>query len=197
MIYPTLVRMAQEWNLRYPLVDGHGNFGSVDGDPPGAMRYTEAACRPTARRCSTTSTSDTVDFLANYDETRAGADGPPRALPEPALQRRLRHRGRHGDQHAARTTSARWWTPAVLLIEDPEVTLDELMKVIPGPDFPTGGMILGAQGIREAYETGRGSIIMQARAIIEPLDRNRMSIIVTELPYQVNKARWSSRSPSW
>jgi DNA gyrase subunit A len=187
-IYPTLARMAQDWNLRYPLVEGHGNFGSVDGDPPGAMRYTE--CRLSRYGAAMLEDIDqrTVDFMPNFDQTRQEPAVLPGRFPN------LLCNGSAGIAVGMATNMpphnlGEVVDACLLLISRPDATLDEVMKVLPGPDFPTAGEILGIHGIREAYETGRGSIMMQARAAIEPMERGRNAIIITELPYQVNKAQ--------
>jgi DNA gyrase subunit A len=187
-IYPTLARMAQEWNLRYPLVEGHGNFGSVDGDPPGAMRYTE--CRLSRYGAEMLADIDqrTVDFIPNFDQTRQEPVVLPGRFPN------LICNGSAGIAVGMATNMpphnlSEVVDACVLLADNENAKLNEVMKVLPGPDFPTAGLILGVHGIREAYETGRGSIQMQARATIEPLERGRNAIIVTELPYGVNKAQ--------
>ena len=188
VIYPTLARLAQDWNMRYMLVDGHGNFGSVDGDPPAAMRYTEARMSAYGAEMLADIDRDTVDYIANYDQTREEPTVLPARFPN------LLCNGASGIAVGMATNLpphnlGEVVDACALVIDDPEVTLDKLMKVIPGPDFPTGAMILGRSGIKQAYETGRGSITMQARANIEPLDSGRTAIIITELPYQVNKAQ--------
>ena len=188
VIYPTLARMAQEWNMRYPLVDGHGNFGSVDGDPPAAMRYTEARMSAYGAEMLADIDRNTVDFVANYDQTRTEPTVLPGRFPN------LLCNGGSGIAVGMATNIpphnlGEVVDACALLIDDPDAGLDKVMKVLPGPDFPTGALILGRAGIRQAYETGRGSIAMQARATIEPLDGGRTAIIVTELPYQVNKAQ--------
>jgi DNA gyrase subunit A len=188
VIYPTLARLAQDWNMRYMLVDGHGNFGSVDGDPPAAMRYTEARMSAYGAEMLADIDRDTVDFAPNYDQTRQEPTVLPARFPN------LLCNGASGIAVGMATNLpphnlSEVVDACALMIEDPDVTLGELMKVLPGPDFPTGGLILGLAGIRQAYETGRGSITMQARVNIEPLDSGRTAIIVTELPYQVNKAQ--------
>ncbi len=188
VVYPTLARLAQDWNMRYMLVDGHGNFGSVDGDPPAAMRYTEARMSVYGAQMLADIEKDTVDFAANYDQTREEPLVLPAAFPN------LLCNGGSGIAVGMATNIPPHNLGEVvdgcaLLIEDPEVELKDLMKAIPGPDFPTGALILGKSGIKNAYETGRGSITMQARVNIEPLDSGRTSLIVTELPYQVNKAQ--------
>jgi len=187
-IYPTLARMAQEWNLRYPLVEGHGNFGSVDGDPPGAMRYTECRLSRYGAEMLTDIDQRTVDFMPNFDQTRQEPLVLPGRFPN------LLCNGSAGIAVGMATNMpphnlSEVVDACVLLINRQDATLDEVMKLLPGPDFPTAGEILGIHGIREAYETGRGSIMMQARAAIEPMERGRNAIIITELPYQVNKAQ--------
>jgi DNA gyrase subunit A len=188
VIYPTLARLAQDWNLRYPLVDGQGNFGSVDGDPPGAMRYTE--CRLSRYGAEMLEDIDqrTVDFIPNFDQTRQEPLVLPGRFPN------LLCNGSAGIAVGMATNIpphnlGEVVDACVLLINNEDASLDEVMRVLPGPDFPTAGLILGVRGIREAYESGRGSIQMQARASIEPLERGRHAIIVTELPYGVNKAQ--------
>jgi DNA gyrase subunit A len=187
-IYPTLARMAQDWNLRYPLVEGHGNFGSVDGDPPGAMRYTE--CRLSHFGASMLGDIDqrTVDFMPNFDQTKQEPLVLPGRFPN------LLCNGTTGIAVGMATNMpphnlGEVVDACVMLADNEDATLAEVMQVLPGPDFPTAGLILGVRGIREAYETGRGSIVVQARATIEPMERGRNAIIVTELPYGVNKAQ--------
>jgi DNA gyrase subunit A len=187
VVYPTLARLAQEWNMRYALVDGHGNFGSVDGDPPAAMRYTEARMSVFGAEMLADIDQDTVDFIQNYDQTRTEPTVLPGSFPN------LLCNGGSGIAVGMATNLpphnlGEVVDACALLIDDPEATLDEIMKVLPGPDFPTGALILGTSGIREAYEKGRGSIRMQARAVIEPMDGGKSAILITELPYQVNKA---------
>jgi len=187
VVYPTLARLAQEWNMRYPLVDGHGNFGSVDGDPPAAMRYTEARMSAFGAQMLADIDQDTVDYVQNYDQTRTEPTVLPGMFPN------LLCNGGSGIAVGMATNMAphnlgEVVAACALLIDNPEATLDEIMEVVPGPDFPTGALILGTTGIREAYESGRGSIRMQARAVIEPMDGGRNAILITELPYQVNKA---------
>ena len=192
IIYPTMVRLAQGFNMRYPLVDGQGNFGSVDGDPPAAMRYTEARLTRVAEEMLADIEKETVDFIPNFDQTREEPSVLPAQSAESAGQRRFGHRRGHGDQHSA-AQSARDRGAAVLLIEKPESTLKEIMKLVPGPDFPTGGYIAGREGILQAYKTGRGSFIMRAKAAIEQTGKERENIVITEIPFQVNKARLIER----
>lgn len=186
VVYPTLARLAQEWNLRYPLIDGHGNFGSVDGDPPAAMRYTEARLSAVGAMLLADIDRNTVDFTPNYDQTTEEPVVLPGAFPN------LLCNGGSGIAVGMATNMAPHNLGEVvdacsLLIENPEATLDDVMRVLPGPDFPTGGFIMGTGGIRQAYETGRGSIIMQARASIEPMEREKQAILITEIPYNLNK----------
>jgi DNA gyrase subunit A len=185
-IYDTLVRLAQDFSMRHPLVDGQGNFGSVDDDPPAAMRYTEARLARLATEMLRDINSDTVDFGPNYD----GQNQEPLVLP--ARFPNLLVNGSTGiavgmatniPPHSLREAVA----ATIAYIDDPEISVEGLMRHMPGPDFPTGGVILGTSGIRNAYETGRGKIRVQARAHIEPLSQGKEAIIVTELPYTVKK----------
>src|SRR4051812_20653174 len=185
-IYDTIVRMAQDFSLRYPLVDGQGNFGSVDDDPAAAMRYTEARLAPIARELLRDLDSDTVDFGPNYD----GSEREPLVLPSRFPN--LLVNGSSGiavgmatniPPHNLRETIA----AVIAYIEDPEIDVPGLMQHIKGPDFPTGGVILGLTGIREAYETGRGRIRVRARAHSEDIGQGKEAIIVTELPFMVKK----------
>lgn len=188
-IYDTLVRMAQDWNSRYPLVHPKGNFGSMDGDPPAAMRYTEAKLTPLGAEILADIDQDTVDYIPNFDETTKEPSVMPAAFPN------LICNGSSGIAVGMATEMAPHNLGEVidacsLLIDrEGDVTVDQLMEVLPGPDFPTGGLILGNAGIREAYATGNGACTMQARTTIEPAENGRTAIIVTELPYQVNKSR--------
>ncbi len=186
-IYDAAVRMAQNFSMRVRLIDGQGNFGSVDGDPPAAMRYTEARLAHAAMALLTDIDKDTVDFQPTYDES----DHEPRVLP--AAYPNLLVNGGNGIAVGMATNIPPHNPTEIIdatlhLLEHPEATLDELMKIVPGPDFPTGAMILGRSGIRNAFETGRGSIVIRARAAIEEIRKDRMAIVVSELPYQVNKA---------
>jgi DNA gyrase subunit A len=185
-IYDTLVRMAQEFALRYPLVDGQGNFGSIDDDPPAAMRYTEARLARLATEMLRDIDANTVDFTPNYDESRQ------EPLILPARFPNLLVNGSAGiavgmatniPPHNLRETI----DATVAYIDDPDIDVAGLMEHIKGPDFPTGGYIVGRQGIQEAYDTGRGRVVMRARAHIEPLRGGKEAIIVTELPFQVKK----------
>ena len=186
-IYDAMVRMAQPFSMRVPLIDGQGNFGSVDGDPPAAMRYTEVRLARAAGMLLDDIDKDTVAFQPNYDESAEE----PRVLP--ASFPNLLINGANGIAVGMATNipphnPGEIIDAALLLAADPETSLDELIRVVPGPDFPTAGIILGRAGIRAAFETGRGSIVLRARAEIEELRGGRQAIIVTELPYQVNKA---------
>src|ERR687886_2939742 len=185
-IYDTLVRLAQDFSMRNPLVDGQGNFGSVDDDPAAAMRYTEARLAPLAREMLRDLDADTVDFVANYSNER----NEPTVLP--ARFPNLLVNGASGiavgmatniPPHNLRETIG----ATVAYIDDPEITTEGLMQHLKGPDFPTGGIILGLGGIRDAYETGRGRIRVRARAHIEPLSHGKEAIIVTELPFMTKK----------
>jgi DNA gyrase subunit A len=185
-IYDTLVRLAQDFAQRYPLVDGQGNFGSVDNDPPAAQRYTEARLAPLATEMLRDIDADTVDFGPNYDESQM------EPLVLPARYPNLLVNGSAGiavgmatniPPHNLRETI----DATIAYIDDPDIDTAGLMKHVKGPDFPTGGIIVGRAGIKEAYETGRGRIVVRARAHIEPLRQGKEAIIVTELPYQVSK----------
>ncbi|WP_410502176.1 DNA gyrase subunit A [Exiguobacterium acetylicum] len=187
-VYDTMVRMAQDFSYRYELVDGHGNFGSVDGDSAAAMRYTEARMSKIAMEIVRDINKNTVDFKDNYD----GSEREPEVLPSRFPN--LLVNGSSGIAVGMATNIPPHQLGEVIdgvlaLSHDPEITIQELMQHIPGPDFPTAGEILGRSGIRRAYETGRGSIIVRAKAEIEQTKKDRERIIVTELPYQVNKAR--------
>jgi DNA gyrase subunit A len=192
VIYPTLVRLAQPWVMRYPLVDGQGNFGSVDDDPPAAMRYTEARLTPVAMEMLADLDKDTVDFVPNFDQTRREPVVLPARFPN------LLVNGASGIAVGMATNIpphnlGEVVDALVALLEDPDLPTEALLKIVKGPDFPTGGLILGRDGIREAYTTGRGSIVMRARATVEELRGGRAAIVVTELPYMVNKAALISR----
>ncbi len=185
-IYDTLVRMGQDFAARYPLIDPQGNFGSLDGDPAGAARYTEARLSPVAMAMLADLDRDTVDYQPTYDEKTTEPVVLPGAVPN------LLCNGASGIAVGYATNIpphnlSEIVDACVALLDDPDLDLKGLMKHVHGPDFPTAGLILGLGGIRDYFETGRGSITMQARAIIEPLDRSREAIIVTELPYQVRK----------
>jgi DNA gyrase subunit A len=187
-VYDSMVRMAQDFSLRYPLVDGHGNFGSVDGDPPAAMRYTEARLAKISLEMTRDINKDTVDFKPNFDEHEMEPVVLPSRFPN------LLVNGSSGIAVGMATNIPPQNLTEVIdgivkVIDEPETTIDELMKIIKGPDFPTAGLIVGKSGIRDAYRTGRGRIIMRAVTNIEQMTANKQRIVVTELPYQVNKAR--------
>ncbi|CDO49039.1 DNA gyrase subunit A [Bartonella tribocorum] len=186
-IYDALVRMAQDFSLRNPLIDGQGNFGSVDGDPPAAMRYTECRLEKVSEELLADIDKDTVDFQDNYD----GREREPVVLP--ARFPNLLVNGSGGIAVGMATNIpphnlSEVVDGCIALIDNPDITLDQIIEIIPGPDFPTGGIILGRSGVRSAYETGRGSIIMRAKVDIEEIRSGRQAIIVSEIPYQVNKA---------
>jgi len=186
-VYEALVRMVQEFSLRYPLVDGQGNFGSIDGDPPAAMRYTEARLARIAHELLADIDKETVDFVPNFDESLQEPVVLPTKVPN------LLVNGSSGIAVGMATNVpphnlSEIVDGLVMLIDDPDASADDLMKVIPGPDFPTYGYIYGRGGIREAYTTGRGIITLRAKAHAEKLRGGREAIVVTELPYQVNKA---------
>src|SRR5256885_3203011 len=186
VIYPTLVRMAQDFNMRYQLVDGQGNFGSIDNDPPAAMRYTEARLTRLATEMWRDIDSDTVDFRPNYDDSRLEPVVLPARFPN------LLVNGSAGIAVGMATNIPPHNLGEVIdavtaYIDDPSLEVADLMKYVKGPDFPTGGIILGRGGIREAYETGRGRVLVRGRAHIEPLKQGKQAIIVTEMPYQVYK----------
>ncbi|MGL4495474.1 MAG: DNA gyrase subunit A [Beijerinckiaceae bacterium] len=186
-VYDALVRMAQEFSMRVELVDGQGNFGSVDGDPPAAMRYTEVRLQKVALKLLDDIDQDTVDFMANYD----GSEHEPVVLP--AKFPNLLVNGAGGIAVGMATNIpphnlGEIIDTTVRLIDDPALGIDQLMETVQGPDFPTGGMIMGRGGIRAAYHLGRGSVVMRAKTKIEELRKEREAIIVSEIPYQVNKA---------
>jgi DNA gyrase subunit A len=186
-IYDALVRMAQDFSMRAPLVDGQGNFGSVDGDPPAAMRYTESRLAKIALSLLDDTDKDTVDFQDNYD----GSAREPVVLP--AKFPNLLVNGAGGIAVGMATNIPPHNLGEVVdactaLIENPALSIDELINIIPGPDFPTGGIILGRQGIRAAYHLGRGSIVMRGKVSIETIRKDREAIVVSEIPYQINKA---------
>src|SRR6202163_3526923 len=186
-IYDALVRMAQDFSMRLPLIDGQGNFGSVDGDPPAAMRYTECRLARPAMELLEDIDKDTVDFQANYD----GNENEPVVLP--ARFPNLLVNGAGGIAVGMATNIpphnlGEVIDACVALIDNPALSIEDLIGIVPGPDFPTGGIILGRQGIRAAYHLGRGSIIMRGKVEFETLRKEREAIIVSEIPYQVNKA---------
>jgi len=188
VIYPTMVRMAQDFNSRYPPIDGQGNMGSIDGDPPAAMRYTEMRMSPFAVEMLEDLDKDTVDWRPNYDQTRDEPIVLPGKFPN------LLANGSTGIAVGMATNIpphnlSELIDGIVYLIDHPSATAADLMQFIKGPDFPTAGLVLGQKGIRLLYETGRGQIIMQAQATIEQIEGGKSAIVVTELPFQVNKAR--------
>jgi len=192
VIYPALVRLAQDFNLRYMLIDGQGNFGSVDGDPPAAMRYTEARLAKISEDILADLEKETVDFIPNFDQTREEPVVLPSRIPN------LLVNGASGIAVGMATNIPphnlrEIIDAAILLIEKPDTTLREVMKLVPGPDFPTGAYIAGREGIEAAYRTGRGSFVMRAKAAIEEVGKDRENIVITEIPYQVNKARLIER----
>ncbi|MBI1291507.1 DNA gyrase subunit A [bacterium] len=186
-IYDSLVRMAQPWSMRVPLVDGQGNFGSVDGDPPAAMRYTEARMTQAGEAILTDIEKETVDFVPTYDGKELEPSVLPSAFPN------LLVNGSEGIAVGMATkipphNLGECIDALVMLIDKPRSTLEDVLKVLPGPDFPTGGYILGREGIKAAYSTGRGRVVMRARCRTEQLKNGKEAVIVTELPFQVNKA---------
>ncbi|WP_306143965.1 DNA gyrase subunit A [Roseibium sp. MMSF_3412] len=186
-IYEALVRMAQDFSLRLPLIDGQGNFGSIDGDPAAAMRYTECRLEKVAHKLLDDIDKDTVDFQENYDNSETEPVVLPAKFPN------LLVNGAGGIAVGMATNIpphnlGEVIDAAIAIMENPAMTLAELMEIVPGPDFPTAGIILGRSGIRNAYETGRGSIAMRAKVDIEEVRKDRNALIVTEIPYQVNKS---------
>ncbi|WP_313530347.1 DNA gyrase subunit A [Shinella sp.] len=186
-IYDALARMAQDWSLRLPLIDGQGNFGSIDGDPPAAQRYTECRLEKAAHSLLDDLDKETVNFRDNYDGTMSEPVVVPAKFPN------LLVNGAGGIAVGMATNIpphnlAEVINGCIALIDNPAIELLDLMQHIPGPDFPTGALILGRAGIRQAYETGRGSVVMRGRATIEPMRGDREQIIITEVPFQVNKA---------
>ncbi|MCE2517353.1 MAG: DNA gyrase subunit A [Alphaproteobacteria bacterium] len=191
-IYESMVRMAQDFSMRVTLVDGQGNFGSVDGDPPAAMRYTESRLAKVAETLLRDIDRDTVDFIPNYDETQEEPSVLPAEYPNLLVNGA-------GGIAVGMATNIPPHNPTEVIdacmayIRNPNITLDEVMEIVPGPDFPTGGIIMGRAGIRSAFETGRGSIPVRAKAEIETDARDRERILIHELPYQVNKAQLLER----
>jgi len=186
-VYDTMVRMAQDFAMRYPLVDGQGNFGSIDGDSPAAMRYTEARLTRLAEEMLRDIDKDTVDFQDNFDGSLKEPVVLPAALPNLIVN------GADGiavgmatkipPHNLGETVDA-----LVAMIDNPDISLDELLKHLPAPDFPTGGIIYGYSGVKEAYATGRGRILIRARIHEEEIRPGRMALVITEIPYQVNKS---------
>lgn len=186
-VYMTMVRMAQHWSLRYPLIDGQGNFGSVDGDSPAAMRYTEARMDKIAEEILSDLDKDTVDMVPNFDESLKEPTVLPTRIPN------LLVNGASGIAVGMATNMpphnlSDTIDAIVTTIDNKEVEMDELIKIIKAPDFPTGGTIYGYQGVREAFETGKGRVVVRAKTNIETDEKGREKIIVTEIPYMVNKA---------
>jgi len=191
-VYDAMVRMAQEWSLRYPLVDGQGNFGSIDGDSPAAMRYTEARLKRIAEETLSDIEKETVDFQPNFDDTLQEPTVLPTRIPT------LLVNGAAGIAVGMATNMpphnlSEAVDAIIAYIDDPEITVERLMHYIKGPDFPTGGIIYGEQGIREAYETGRGRIVVRAKTEVELTHSGRECIVITEIPYMVNKAEMIRR----
>ena len=187
-VYDTMVRMAQSWSLRYPLVDGQGNFGSMDGDSPAAMRYTEARLRQISDEILTDIKKDTVDFANNFDDSLQEPTVLPTKIPTLLIN------GASGIAVGMATNMLPHNLREVIdgtvaMVDNPEISLEELMQYIKAPDFPTGGIIYGYSGVRTAYETGRGRVVVRARATIEESKTGKETIIVHEIPYQVNKAQ--------
>ncbi|MCW5204361.1 DNA gyrase subunit A, partial [Desulfobulbus sp. N2] len=187
-VYDTLVRMAQDFSLRYPLVDGQGNFGSMDGDPPAAMRYTEARMTKLDQELIADLEKDTVDFIPTYDNSQMEPTVLPSKIPNILIN------GSEGIAVGMATKIPPHNLNEIIdgltaLVDDPELSVHQLMDIITGPDFPTGGFICGRAGIREAYETGRGVIVMRARLHVEQRKKSGEAIVVTEIPFQQNKAK--------
>jgi len=188
VVYPTLVRLAQDWSLRYTLVKGQGNFGSIDGDPPAAMRYTEAKMTHASTEMMEDIKQNTVDFVPNYDETRLEPSVLPAKFPN------ILCNGGSGIAVGMATSIPPHNVNEVCdgiikIIDNPDVTIDELLAIIKGPDFPTGALICGARGIMDGYKTGRGIITVRAKYHTETAKNNKQSIVVTEIPYQLNRDR--------
>ncbi len=191
-IYDTLVRLAQDFSLRYPLVDGQGNFGSVDGDPPAAMRYTECRLEKIAGEMLADIDKETVDFVPNYDESTKEPTVLPTRIPNLLIN------GSNGIAVGMATNIpphnlTEVVDATIALVQNPQTTLKEILKIVKGPDFPTGGFIYGRGGIEQAYTTGRGRFTVRAKAAIENLTQGRQAIVVTEIPYQVNKSNLIKR----
>ncbi len=187
-VYDALVRMAQDFSMRYPLIDGQGNFGSVDGDPPAAMRYTEARLSKIASTLLEDIDKETVDFRPNYDDSEVEPEVLPTRIPNLLLN------GSSGIAVGMATNIPphnlnELIQACILLLQEPTTSMAKVLELMPGPDFPTGGIILGRQGIHDYYKTGRGSIKVRAKAAMEKMGKDREAIVVTELPFQVNKAR--------
>src|SRR5205807_3894865 len=191
-LYDSLVRMAQPFSMRYPLVDGQGNFGSVDGDPAAAYRYTECRLTAIAEEMLADIDKDTVDFVENFDNTSTEPVVLPTKIPNLLIN------GANGIAVGMATNIpphnlTEIIDATITLVNNPHATLPEILKFVQGPDFPTAGIIHGKSGILEAYKTGRGRFVMRAKALIENINKDRQAIIVTEIPYQVNKAKLVER----
>lgn len=192
-VYDTIVRMAQPFSMRYMLVDGQGNFGSVDGDAPAAMRYTEVRMSKLAHSLLSDLEKETVDFTPNYDETEFAPAVLPSRIPN------LLVNGSSGIAVGMATNIpphnlTEIINACIATVDNPDITIDELMEIVPGPDFPTAGIINGRAGIVQAYRTGRGRVQIRARTEVEEIDKNgKQALIINELPYQVNKARLIER----
>src|SRR5438477_3144181 len=191
-IYDAMVRMAQDFSMRVPLIDGQGNFGSVDGGPPAAYRYSEARLTRSALAVLGDIDKDTVDFQANYDNSEKEPSVLPAKFPN------LLVNGAGGIAVGMATNIpphnlGEIIDACVALIDDPALGIDDLINIVPGPDFPTGGIILGRQGIRAAYHLGRGSIVMRGKVSIDTIRKDREAIIISEIPYQLNKAAMVAR----
>ena len=191
-IYEAMVRMAQDFSMRLPLVDGQGNFGSIDGDPAAAMRYTESRLARSAESLLRDIDKDTIDFVPNYDETQEEPSVLPAEFPNLLVNGA-------GGIAVGMATNIPPHNPGEVIaacqavIRNPALTDDELMEIVTGPDFPTGALIMGRAGIRDAFTTGRGSVMMRARSEIQQIAGDREQIIITEIPYQVNKAQLLER----
>ena len=186
-VYDAMVRMAQPWSLRYPLVQGQGNFGSMDGDSPAAMRYTEARLTKIAEEILADIKKDTVDFQGNFDDSLQEPTVMPSRIPNLLIN------GASGIAVGMATNMlphnlSEIIDGTIATVDNPDITVDEIMQYVKGPDFPTGGIIHGYDGIIEAFKTGRGRIVVRGKAEIEETSTGREKIIITEIPYQVNKA---------
>src|SRR5580700_10389502 len=187
-VYDALVRMAQDFNMRYPLIDGQGNFGSVDGDPAAAYRYTECRLAKLAEEMLADIEKDTVDFIPNFDESTEEPTVLPTRVPGLLIN------GSDGIAVGMATkipphNLTEIIEATVLLLNKPTASIDEVLALVPGPDFPTGAFIYGKSGIKDAYRTGRGQFTMRAKAAIERPLKEKVQIVITEIPYQVNKSR--------
>ncbi|MGH7249127.1 MAG: DNA gyrase subunit A, partial [Pseudomonadota bacterium] len=194
-VYDALVRMAQPFSMRYPLVDGQGNFGSVDGDPPAAMRYTEARLSRIAATLLEDIDKETVDFRPNYDESEFEPEVMPTRAPNLLIN------GSSGIAVGMATNIpphnlTEIVNAAIALVENPRTPAEQILQMIQGPDFPTGGIILGRNGIADYFRNGRGTLKLRALAKIEKMGKDREAIVVTEIPYQVNKARMIEHAAS-